>query len=206
MSWCNHINNVVKKASSTLGLLRRNLRHCPAPTRRTAYISLVRSTMEYASTIWDPCSQGDIDKLERVQRKAARFAKKDYKSRTPGCVTNMLKDLDLSPLSDRRRHLRLILLFKIAEGMVPAIPASSYLTPQREKRQIRAKVYKDCVTNNPVTKYETKNQRSFQIPVANTDTYRNSFFVKTIIDWNQLDNITTSASTLESFKTRLLPP
>jgi hypothetical protein len=37
--------------------------------------------MEYGATIWNPYFKGDIDKLERRQNRAIRFAKKDYKSR-----------------------------------------------------------------------------------------------------------------------------
>ena len=35
--------------------------------------------MEYASTIWDPYLKKDIDLLEKVQRKAARWVFSDYK-------------------------------------------------------------------------------------------------------------------------------
>ena len=34
--------------------------------------------------IWDIFLQSDIDKLERIQRKAARSIKRDYRTRTPG--------------------------------------------------------------------------------------------------------------------------
>ena len=46
--------NYQKKANSTLAFLKRNLRHCPKPCRRTAYISLGRSILEYGSIVWDP--------------------------------------------------------------------------------------------------------------------------------------------------------
>jgi hypothetical protein len=49
-----HINNISKKANATLGFLRRNLRNVSETYRKTAYISLVRSTMEYGATIWNP--------------------------------------------------------------------------------------------------------------------------------------------------------
>jgi hypothetical protein len=38
IKWKEHINNTCKKASSTIGFLRRNLQHCPRECRRTAYI------------------------------------------------------------------------------------------------------------------------------------------------------------------------
>ncbi|KAK3089266.1 hypothetical protein FSP39_002210 [Pinctada imbricata] len=82
LKWNTHINNVCKKASSTLGFIRRNpLRNVPLNCRKTAYISLVRSIMEYGATIWNPYLKGDIDKLEKIQNRAIRFIKKDYKSR-----------------------------------------------------------------------------------------------------------------------------
>ncbi|KAH3796750.1 hypothetical protein DPMN_150321 [Dreissena polymorpha] len=41
----------------------------------------------------------------------------------------MLKDLEFSPLQDRRRSSRLIFLYKVIEGMVPAIPLEDYIQP-----------------------------------------------------------------------------
>ena len=59
----------------------------------TAYISLVRSALEYCAIVWDPYQQNDIDKVENIQRCAARFINQNYKDRITGCVTNMLRDL-----------------------------------------------------------------------------------------------------------------
>ena len=78
LKWANHVGKTCKKASSILGFIQHNLRHCPLQCRKSAYIALVRSTLEYGSVVWDPHLQKDIDKLEKVQRKAARFIKRDY--------------------------------------------------------------------------------------------------------------------------------
>jgi hypothetical protein len=53
----------------------------------------------------------DIDKLERIQNRAIRFVKKDYKSRETGAITRMREDLELETLEDRRLSLRLILMY-----------------------------------------------------------------------------------------------
>jgi hypothetical protein len=106
-----HINNISKKANATLGFLRRNLRNVPETCRKTAYISRVRSTMEYGATIWNPYLKGDIDKLERIQNRGIRFIKKDYRSRGPGSITNMIRQLELETLEERQHSLRLILLY-----------------------------------------------------------------------------------------------
>jgi hypothetical protein len=38
LKWTAHITNVTKKANSTLGFLRRNLKYCPKDCKKTAYI------------------------------------------------------------------------------------------------------------------------------------------------------------------------
>ena len=87
LSWSAHVDKIAKKANASLGMLRRNLRFCPETCRKRAYTSLVRSLLEYSSTVWDPHVQKEIDKIEGIQRRAARYIKRDYRSRNPGCVT-----------------------------------------------------------------------------------------------------------------------
>ena len=139
LKWTTHVTNVAKKANSTLGFFRRNLRFCPKECKKTAYISLVRSTMEYGAIVWDPYTIGDINKLERIQQRAARFITGDYKSREKGSVTKILNDLKLENLQLRRTSLRLVFLYKVVEGLVPAINHSEFLVKSKLKRKIKPK-------------------------------------------------------------------
>ena len=68
LKWTTHIDKISNKASSTLGFITRNTRKCPMNCRKTAYIALVRSTLEYGSTVWDPYLQKDIARLETVTK------------------------------------------------------------------------------------------------------------------------------------------
>ena len=73
MKWNSHISKISKQANSTLGFLKRSLKHCPQNSRITTYLSLVRSTLECNYIVWDPYLKKDIDKLEKVTRQAVRF-------------------------------------------------------------------------------------------------------------------------------------
>ena len=111
-----------KKASSSLGLIRRNLQVCPLECRKMAYVSLVQSLMEYYATVsvWDPPLQKDFDKLEGIQRQGAWFIKKDYFSWEPGCVTTMLSELVLQPLQECRNQTATALLVQGSHWTVPS--------------------------------------------------------------------------------------
>jgi hypothetical protein len=43
-------------------------------TKSLAYTSLVRPILEYGAACWDPYREGQINELERVQKKAGKFA------------------------------------------------------------------------------------------------------------------------------------
>jgi len=75
-----------------------------------AYLSLVRLHMEYAAAAWDPYMAKDIEQLERVQRCAAHFVKKDYRHTTS--VTGLLNELGWLPLFKRRKHSHLTVFYK----------------------------------------------------------------------------------------------
>ena len=47
------LQEVISKANKKLGLLKRNLKGCPQPVKKIAYIRLIRSGLEYAAVIWD---------------------------------------------------------------------------------------------------------------------------------------------------------
>ena len=81
VQWFNHISGISNQASSLLEYIRRNLRSYPQKLKEAACISMVRSVMEYSDIIWDLYLRKEIDSLERVQQRKARFVKKDYNPR-----------------------------------------------------------------------------------------------------------------------------
>lgn len=169
-----------------------------------AYLALVRPMLEYGATVWDSQYKTDIDKLERIQARAARFIKQDYRSMEPGCVGRMLTELELPSLQFRRRNLRLTTMYKVVGGLVPAMPPHLFFTEKpANKRQVRAKKFEEYQASNIITRAATNNTKPFIVPKSKTEQYKNSFFVQTVIDWNQLEDVIVTADSVESFKTKV---
>mgnify|MGYP007024906418 CR=1 FL=1 len=104
LKWTTHILNVAKKANSTLGFQRRNLKYCPQDCKKQLTSrSLINDGM-WSHRLCDPNMVTNINKLERIQRQAARFITIDYKSREDGCVSNMLAQLELQDLQTIARR------------------------------------------------------------------------------------------------------
>ncbi len=120
MNWREHISTCAKKAKSRLGFLRRNLRGAPRPLKRTSFVKLVRSLVEYSSFAWNPHLGKDKDTLKRIQRRAACWINQDYT--TTSSVTEMLGALGLETLADCRRSARLTMMYKIIHGYVGLTP------------------------------------------------------------------------------------
>ena len=72
--------------------------------------SMVRSLLESSCSVWDSYMQGDIDKLNKIQRAAARFVTNNYQRKSN--VTALIQDLSWTDLQTRRKNFSL-LTFKI---------------------------------------------------------------------------------------------
>jgi hypothetical protein len=73
LKWESHINNICGKANKTLGFLCCNLNIGSTSVKEQAYKSLVRPSLEYACSVWDPHLNSTNNKIEMVQRRAARY-------------------------------------------------------------------------------------------------------------------------------------
>ena len=71
-----------EKASNcnTLNFVNRNLKHCPRHCKEVAYFTLVRSTVEYGSAVYPHIKKDTDDKLEKINRQAARMMTNDFAS------------------------------------------------------------------------------------------------------------------------------
>jgi hypothetical protein len=50
LTWKAHINNITNKANKTLGFIKRNIHGCTQKVKQHTFTTMVRPTLEYAST------------------------------------------------------------------------------------------------------------------------------------------------------------
>ena len=161
--WKEHINQQATKGNKLLGFLRRNIKIDNKKAKEELYMMLIQQPLEYAASIWDPHHQTDINKLENVQRRAARFVQGDFKQTSS--VTAMLNKLKWPSLQQRRKELRIRLLTKIIQDKVTV--SKHHLIPARERPR-RTHDYQ------------------FKLITCNRNFRQYAFFPRTIRDWNAL--------------------
>ena len=67
LSWNEQITKATAKGNRALGFIKRNIKTSSKDTKSIAYKSLVRPTLEYASTVWSPGQKTLEDTIEMVQ-------------------------------------------------------------------------------------------------------------------------------------------
>ena len=110
LDWNKHISTVAARGQLKLAFLNRNLKGCPKKLRHTAYISLIRPALEYSCSVWHPHKKSNKDKIEKVQRRAARFVLNNF--RRKASVSEMLHNLGWQSLDGRRQNQRLVLFLQ----------------------------------------------------------------------------------------------
>ena len=90
------------------------------------YKALVRPQLEYCASVWDPRTQVAVQRLEMVQRRAARYVIRRYHNTSS--VSDMMEHLQWPTLAQRQCCLRLNMLFEIKNN-IAAINTFPYLKP-----------------------------------------------------------------------------
>ena len=175
-----HINEKVKKAYSILGVINRNFKYMSKQTFILIYKSMVRSHLEYGNCVWSPTRIMDIEKLERVQKRATKMIFFDkqigYEER--------LKSLNLPTLKYRRARGDMIETYKIIT----------------EKYESKSANVVFIMNKNTFT----RGNRFKLFPSNNYNKIRDNFFTNRVINvWNSLPDNVVCAKTTNAFKNLL---
>jgi hypothetical protein len=185
--WDDHVNRVVAKCNKKLGMIKRAIGFTAPPNvSKTLYAALIRSDLEYGSSVWSGTSKHNIEVLERVQRRATKFIlgypNLDYRDR--------LSELSLLPLTYRREISDLNCFFRCKLGQY------------------------DLFLNNYVQFYSSNQSRRITRlssdhlklipPRCKTESHMSNFFQRIVPIWNQLPFSTRASESVAVFKSSIL--
>lgn len=115
-----HIDNVVKKASQLSGFISRQIKIFKDPkVIIPLYNSLVRSTLEYNSSVWSPGYAVHSNRLERIQKRFLyQLTYANNKCKTLQSYESRLAYYNLKALNVRRKISDIIFLYKLIHSLV----------------------------------------------------------------------------------------
>ena len=175
-----HVLEIVKKANRTLGCIRRTIKYKDREIILPLYKANVRSRLEYGSAVWNPHQVQQLQRIERVQRRATKMvngiSNLDYESR--------LRELKLPSLQYRRRRADMHQVFKIINKLERVDPGVFFQLNAQNKvtRGHSSRIYK---------------------PKPRLNIRKNSFSVRVVNDWNSLPQHLIDSGSLDEFKAGL---
>ena len=169
------VAELVKRANRILGMIKRAITCKNIPNIMSYYKTLVRPILDYASAVWNPYHKKDIEKLEKVQRRATKLIREirnlPYRDRLRRCK--------LMTLEERRRRYDLIEMFKVMKGIYKVDKEKLFELNTNQTRGHELKVKKNYSRLN----------------------IRKHFFTNRVVDdWNHLPAPAIEAETVLNFK------
>ena len=179
--WSAQISRVVTTASRVAGWTLSAFRSRTRRTMMTLYKSLVRPHLDYCCTLWSPSKNGDISRVEDIQRSYTRkivgLKGLNYWQR--------LQTLGLLSLQRRRERYTMILVWKVYNNEIPNSTDMCFVDSHRSGPRA------------VVPRYSYEAQRSI------LSLYEQSFAVLGARLWNTLPRSVKEAPTLYQFKSQL---
>ena len=185
LKWNDHVHKISIATSKRVNILNHLKYKLDRKTLETLYISYIRPLLEYGDVVWDNCNSALSDCLELIQKRAGRIITGAI-LRTSTEV--LYKELGWTSLKERRKASRLGLLHKIVNDNAP--PYLQECLP-------------DTVGNR--SRYPLRNRDDIENLNVRLNVYENSFFPRTIVEYNNVDSDIRDSIATENFRMRVLP-
>lgn len=120
LKFTTHLDYITKKAYRNLGFVDRNSRYFKSPkTYKTLYCSIVRSSLEYCSTLWSPHYSTYIENIEKIQKKFLRsLGFKDSQISNNHDYKTIMDKYKINTLEHRRTIFDILFIIKIINSNI----------------------------------------------------------------------------------------
>lgn len=182
--WTPHVDYLCSIISSRISLLKQLSYYVPTSVQKIYYQGYILPLIDYGSNTWGTTYNMNIERLNKLQKRAARIIlKADYT--TPS--TDMFQQLGWMSVDRRLKYNKAVLTYKALNDLTPTY-ISELLKPTAHtcNRVLRSHV------NGTLT-----------VPRSNTTLYDGSFSCSAPKLWNSLPNSVRSATSLNVFKKSL---
>jgi len=125
-----YIGELVNKCFSILGLIGAHFKGLNKTSFLTLYNAMVRSRLDYASSVWSPWQLGQIEMIEKIQKRATKMLR-ECQDMT---YIERLKYLNMTTLKFRRIRGDLIILFNVcSQGINNSGPTFQFVEDSRTR-------------------------------------------------------------------------
>ena len=179
LRWQPHIEQLCKCISRNLFLLSRLQSIISFEARKTFYNAHIKSHIDYASVLWDGCSDALFKPINSLHRRAAKLILPDPNLSTE----NKMETIGMLSLKNHLSYNKAVLMHKILNDKAP-----SYLVQLFAEAPSRYFSFR----------------RNLTIPKPRLDIYKTSLSFSGAHTWNSLPLNIKSVHSLSSFKAFLL--
>ena len=178
---CSNSWYLCKAVSSKISLLRQLAEYVPLQVQKQFYQGYILPLLDYGSITWGSTSTANIERLSKLQKRAARMIlKADFD--TPSVL--MFQELDWLSVRSRIKYNKAVVIYKALNNMTP-----DYIT----KLLI------------PTSQTHSLNLRSGQngtlyTPLARTSLYSGAFSCSAPKLWNSFPQEVRNSTSLSAFK------
>ena len=147
--------------------------------KRSFYLAIVRSLFEHCSPVWSPQYVSHLVRFENIQRRAIKWINGEpFCSYSEEKYVEELRKLKILPMKLKFLYNDLVLFYKIVNRLVPIdLPDSITVVNAEGTRLTRQNAAVLNLTD--VTRYTC-------CITPTTDALKNSFFYRTVQNWNSL--------------------
>ena len=180
LSWNNHVSYIASRVYPKLKLLNRISSFLSPAILLKTYKMTILPILDYGCIVWGFCSKKSSDLLERLQNKAMRII---LRTNHLTCTQSMRERLGLLTLFNRRRYLRLQLVYKIVNDYHCPRQLQGYFALRSELRR-----------------KALRNSRELHLPRYKTAMGQSTFEYAAAKEWNDLPKELRTWESLRIFK------